>query len=440
VVCNNKCITSADALIHAAEQLAESAAARGFRGPDPYDGLLASWPPWLVAGRRRRQALVQLHARTPVDVRRLYRREHALIPKALGAFGAVGVRAARLRGLPRPAPFALRAIDLLLADDRAPAWGYPWDVQTRWSFYPAGRPNIVVTAFAAAGLLEAGAALSRDELTGRAQAAATWVVERLWVEEHGYFAYHDGQPVPTNIHNASMLGAWLVHVALGTDPMARERVARAVDRTLGAQRRDGSWGYGERRDLEWADSFHTGYVLTCLDRLREVDPRVGEAVARGATYYRRFFDVRGRARLWPDRAFPEDGHSAGTGLTTLALLRRRGLVEPELLARVVARLLERGLRGGHAVHRRYRRGRSTVHYLRWCDAHVAIGLVDAAAAMLGEADLAPQPPGRMSRRRDTASLTPQRSERASRVAPQPAASEPASLGGDRRAADPGTSG
>jgi hypothetical protein len=410
---NNAYRPSPAILVQAGVGLAQTAAAAGFRGPDPYDGLLASWPRPLVAGRRRRQALVQLHARAPVDVRRLYRREHALIPKALGVFAAVGVRGARLRGLPRPMPVSLRAAELLLADDRAPAWGYPWDVQTRWSFYPAGSPNVVVTAFAAGGLLEAGAALGRDELTGRAQAAAAWVLERLWVEGDGYFAYHEGRPAPPNIHNASMLGAWLVHVALGTDAEACERVARAVDRTLAAQRRDGSWGYGDRPDLAWADSFHTGYVLTCLDRVRDVDPRVDEAVARGAAYYRRFFDDRGRARLWADKPFPEDGHSAGTGLTTLALLRRRGLVEPELLGRVVARLLERGLRGGHAVHRQYRRGRSTVRYLRWCDAHVALGLIDAAADMLGEHDLAPR---RAATGREcpaggtTALLTPRRSD------------------------------
>ena len=49
------------------------------------------------------------------------------------------------------------------APDRT-VWGYPWDVQTRWSFYPAGSPNVVVTAFAASGLLEGAAALDRGDL------------------------------------------------------------------------------------------------------------------------------------------------------------------------------------------------------------------------------------------------------------------------------------
>src|SRR5215207_2455506 len=69
--------------IDAAVALTESAARTGFRGPDPFDGLWFQWPEALVGGRRRRQAIMQLHVRSPVDVRRLYRRSHPLIPKAL---------------------------------------------------------------------------------------------------------------------------------------------------------------------------------------------------------------------------------------------------------------------------------------------------------------------------------------------------------------------
>jgi hypothetical protein len=372
--------------IDAAVALAESAARTDFRGPDPFDGLWFQWPGVLVGGRRRRHALMQLHVRSPVDIRRLYRRRHPLIPKALGIFGSVGIRAHRLTGAERPRELALHALSLLDGDRTAgaEAWGYHWDMQTRWSFYTAGSPNVVVTAFGSSGLLEA-AAVGREDLVRRARRAAQWALDELWVEPDGYFGYHPGRPV--NIHNASLLGAWLVHVA---GPPAREHLQRAVERTLVAQRADGSWPYGEAANLAWVDSFHSGYVLLYLDRLHSVDPRVGEAVARGAEHYRSFFDAdTGAARLWAHKPFPEDAHSAGTGLSTLAALARRGLIDPELLEPVARRVLESGLRDGHAVHRRYARGATTVRYLRWCDAHVALGLVDAAAALRGVEDLAP---------------------------------------------------
>jgi hypothetical protein len=335
---------------------------------------------------------MQIHARSPVDIRKPYRRRHPLIPKALGIFGSVGARAHRLDDGPRSLPLAVHALDLLTNDCTAGprAWGYHWDMQTRWSFYPAGSPNVVVTAFAASGLLEAAEPAGRPDFAVRATESARWALEDLWIEPEGYFAYHPGRPA--NIHNASLLGAWLVHVALAEDPLAQERVTRAVDRTLAAQRTDGSWPYGEGSALGWADSFHSGYVLSILDRLMTVDPRIADALARGARHYRGFFDRGGRARLWADRPFPEDAHSAGTGLTTLALLHRRGLVERDVLERVAGRVLDAMIRGGRAVHRRYRWGPTRVAYLRWCDAHVALGLVDAAAALANVDDLAPRAP------------------------------------------------
>src|SRR5919201_3416166 len=188
--------------VAAAIALTEEAARAGFRGPDPFDALYARWPSALVGGRRRRQAIIQLHARSPAVLPRFYRRRHPQIAKALGVFGSVGIRAHRLTGDPRPRELGRQALELLDADRAAGprAWGYPWDMQTRWSFYPAGTPNVVATAFAAGALLEAG-----GDYAQRARDAAAWALEELWVEPEGYFAYHPGRP--TNIHNANLLGA-----------------------------------------------------------------------------------------------------------------------------------------------------------------------------------------------------------------------------------------
>jgi hypothetical protein len=116
--------------------------------------------------------------------------------------------------------------------------------------------------------------------------------------------------------------------------------------------------------------------------LRDVDPVcIDEAVGRGAAYYMdRFFTAEGAAKLWPTKRWPEDAHSAGTGLTTLAALQRAGHVEDEILERVARRTVETVVEGGHAVHRRYARWRTYVHYIRWADGHVALGLAHAARA------------------------------------------------------------
>jgi hypothetical protein len=313
------------------------------------------------------------------------------VPKALALFASAGLRINALTGDERARELALEALEILATDQQAGpcAWGYHWDVQTRWSFYPAGSPSVVNGAFVIGALLEAERDTGRTDFGDHARRAARWILDNLWIEPDGFFAYHPHSRA--NIHNANLLGAWTVWAALGDDTDVQERTRRAVDRTLSDQRPDGSWPYGEGTgNLGWADSFHSGYVLICLERLRGVDSGVEDAVARGAQFYERFFGPSGEAKLWADRRYPEDGHSAGTGLSTLALLLRRGHVERELVDRVARRLLSTGIRDGHVVFRRYRWNlRTFVRYLRWCDAHAALGLVDAALVMTGQDDRAP---------------------------------------------------
>jgi len=325
---------------------------------------------------------MQLHARSPFDVRRLYRKAHPLIPKALGIFGSAAVRLWRQTEEPRFAAVADDALGLLCADNSSRGgWGYHWDMQTRWSFYAAGSPNVVVTAFAAAGLAEAARALGNESYAHRASAAAKWMIEQLFLSQ-GFFAYHPASAAL--IHNANLLGASTVWRLLPQDETVTSAVSSAVQRTLAAQAPDGSWPYGDAPNLGFVDSFHTGYVLANLCRLEEAHPSVPAAIARGVDYYsENFFDGHGRAVLWPNKRFPEDGHSAGTALTTLATLYRNGYVGVEPLQRVGRRVVEGMLQDGHATFRRYRWGPARVRYVRWCDAHVALGLADAALALSG---------------------------------------------------------
>jgi hypothetical protein len=354
--------------------LCAGAAASGWSGPDIYDALGANWPRFLVAGKRRRQALIQLHARLPVDIRPLSRRSHRPIAKALALFALADLRLVRL-GVAEAAPRSTDALERIDADRSAgpAAWGYPWDMQTRWSFYAKDSPNVVATAFAIAALAEGGHA-------HRVQAAARWVQDALYVEDLGVYGYHPGSRAV--IHNATLLGARAAWVARDSDPRVRPAVGRAVARTLAAQRPDGSFPYGEGPGLEWVDSFHTAYVLECLTDLDEVDSSIRSAVERGADYWtRHFFDESGRALLRPNRPFPEDAHSAGSALTALVRLRAAGIDTSDLIERIAQRTADTMVRGSYAIHRRYRWGPTRVRYVRWAGGHVALGLANAALAL-----------------------------------------------------------
>jgi hypothetical protein len=367
----------------AARRLITLAAQSLWRGPDPYDALFVRWPAPLVDRPRRRQVIIQMHARSPVDIRRLYRRRHSLVPKAPALLGQAASRLVAAQddaGLRELACDALQTLfdDMSCGED---GWGYPWDTQTRWSHYPGGSPNIVATAFSANALTEAAATLGQPVWRTRAERAADWVARELFLPTDGYFAYH--RHSDRLVHNANLLGAALVHELARNAPGADEAVRIATARTLDAQRADGTWPYGETADLEWVDSFHTGYILDALCRLEGVDPRIPAALERGAhAYLTGFFDDDGRARLWHGRPYPTDSHSAGTGMTVLARLAQRDLVAAETVSRVAHHTLTRMIHSnGHAVFRRQRWGATHVYYTRWCDAPVALGFASAAALL-----------------------------------------------------------
>lgn len=357
-----------------------TAHAAGWGGPDPYDALWwRGWPEALVTRKRGRQVLIQAHARAPVNVRRIYRREDPVIAKALAAFGWAATRLQRYDSTGGARELAQDCFSRLSADRSAGqvAWGYPFPVQTRWSFYAASTPNIIVTSFGALALWDGAQSFGEQAWGTRAENAAKWVNDALWLEKEGWFVYHpDSRAL---IHNANLLGARTAWRILPEEPAVRARVMRAVEQTLSDQRPDGAFPYGRGPGLEWVDSFHTGYVLEALTDLLDLDPSIEPALCRAAEHYlAHFFGSRGEAWLRPDGRL-EDGHSAGTALTTLAALSSRGLVPAEHGEAVFGRVSARMLRKGHAVHRRYRLARTTVRYPRWCDAHVALGLASYAA-------------------------------------------------------------
>jgi hypothetical protein len=364
-----------------ADRLCFVAYKAGWSGPDPYDALWwGGWPSVLTGRKLGRQLLIQLHARSPVDFRPLYRRRHPVISKTLAVFGAAATRLHIADGRDgRHVEVARDALGRLAVDysSATPGFGYPFAVQTRWSFYPAQIPNAIATAFGGLALAEGGRAFQEPRWEERAERAAEWALEALWHEPNGWFVYHPQSRAL--IHNANLLVARLVWRLAGGDVVARERVGTALARTLDAEKPDGTFPYGEGGGLQWADSFHTGYVLESLAELIDLDPSVGSALRRGAeSYLARFFGPAGEAYLWPDRPYPQDGHSAGTALTTLSALAARGVIEAERIDPIARRVVTHVVRDGHAVHRRHRLGATRVAYVRWCDAHVALGLASYA--------------------------------------------------------------
>src|SRR4051812_14118261 len=139
---------------------------RGWIGYDPYDALNSPLAPVLTGGTLLgRRLLTQAVKHSPLNLRPLLRipREHnamaiALVASAYARLAAGGDEAA--------AAGSARWLDWLVAahtgGNAGLAWGYHFEVQTRFFGYARGEPNAIATSFAAHAFVD-GLELLGDE-------------------------------------------------------------------------------------------------------------------------------------------------------------------------------------------------------------------------------------------------------------------------------------
>jgi hypothetical protein len=285
---------------------------RDWRGFDPYDALnspaAAALTLHTVRGRR---VLTQIVKRAPVNLRPLLRIGPAWNAKAIGLVASGYARVWAATGEEHARREATRWLEWLLANPAAdvdgPAWGYHFDVQTRFFFYPRGSANTIATAFAAQALLDGIELLGDDRFVAPALGVAEFLTSTMLVEQDDgpYFAYVPGDT--QLIHNANVLAcAVLARTGrlTGNEGLAATAAA-ALDVTLAAQRRDGSWPYAQAAQNGWVDNFHTGYVLESLVHFPEAE----EALARGvAAWERDLFLADGTPKYTVGSTLPVDGH------------------------------------------------------------------------------------------------------------------------------------
>jgi hypothetical protein len=308
---------------------------RGWRGSDPYDGLNATR---LVGGLRARprgqRLLIQVVKRSPLDLRRPLGIEPGRNAAALAS-----VVSAYARGGFLPKAENRRRLDATLDALESlrcsayfePCWGYHFDVRTRVFSYDRTTPNTIATAFAGLALLDAYAATGDPGLIDTALGTGRFFLKHVPQTPDGagaFFGYLPGDRTP--IHNANMLvAAMLARLsasAQGEGEAFREPARAALRWTFARQRPDGSWPYGERRNLAWIDNFHTGYVLDALWACAEagLGSEAVDAWMRGLAFYRRRLFSADGAPLYTTRSrYPIDAQCIAQGIQTLALAGAR---------------------------------------------------------------------------------------------------------------------
>lgn len=331
----------------ALRQAMRFAQVREYAGTDPYDGLLSPYARFLK-GRRPRQVWVQVHKRAGQWLRDLTDVPPVRMTKGMALFAHAAVQDGRPE-------LADALVDRIIRERGTGPWGYEFDVQTRWAFYPAGSPNVVATTFA----------LRAFQATNRLEDAGPEVAQ--WLEDQfhdGYFRYTTTSD--RLVHNGSLLGAESLAM-LGGD---RDKIQSAVDRTVSAQAADGSWPYGEGAGLEWIDSFHTIYNLDSLWALHQAGFQVGDAIDRGLAYWAEHcLDGHGLPLYYADAEQPsEDVHNVATTVGFLARAADRGWGIPDPQPAVRHLLALQGDDGG------FRSSGSGLPHMRWNQGHATLAL------------------------------------------------------------------
>jgi hypothetical protein len=344
-------------------------------------------PAWVRKRAWSRQLIIQLRKRVPVDIGGSLGVEPFVMAKSAAcALTAASRRFAVGQGGEHEIDSMLSAMQSAegsLGDGR---WGYEFDVQTRWAYYPAGTPNAIAGVFCGRALGTAAVVMNRrDVRSGLLATCASLSDELLLAGETPWFRYVPGSD--TLVHNANLLGAGIL-AAGGVLSPRREwvDVALAACRTsLLAQREDGGWPYGEGHHLAWEDSFHTAYNLDglLLVWLGTGDEELATALERGVRHWStRFFGDEGEPYYTPTKRFPYDVHSAATAIDVGSRLATWGFCGPSLPQKVFewtrSNLVDD--RSGVTYYQRRRLCLDRRHFVRWGDAHWE--LAQSAMALL----------------------------------------------------------
>jgi hypothetical protein len=349
---------------------------RDWRGYDPYDALSSPLAPYMTLGTAfGRRALTQVVKRSPVNLRPLLRIRPAHNDKALGLVASGYARLARARADDTAADAARRWLDRVVSDatidGSGRAWGYHFDVQTRFFGYASGIPNTIATSFVGHALLDTFELLGDARFGEAAREATSFLLEHMLDEGGGapFFRY-----VPEEselVHNANLLACSLtVRTAALRDEPLDERVAAAVGTSVDVQRTDGSWPYSAGPAGTWVDNFHTGYVLESLGYCTALVDGLHPALERGFDFWEReLFLADGEPKPTPGRRFPVDAHDYAQAIDTwLSALDRRGDAL-ERAERAAELLVSRMLNPRGYVN--FQRGRfvtNRVPFVRWTTA------------------------------------------------------------------------
>lgn len=353
-------------------------------GWDPFDGLnsrLFQSTPFRTR-RFARLALLQACKRSPINLRPILGVPRELNNKGLGLFLASISRLYTYTKDERYRSNALELVELLRAGVSpgysGACWGYNFDWQARAFFQPKGTPTVVATHFIANALLDARESFGWDELLDLATSSCNFVLSDLNRTVDGETQCFSYSPEDSSqVYNASALGMQLLaRVGYLTDNRhLLDEARRAAEYLVARQRQDGAWVYGNLPYHNWVDSFHTGFVLDCLDDYANYsgDEDFTSNIQLGLRYYKeKFFLVDGTPKYYDQKIYPIDAHSAGQALLTLTRFGEVALAE-KVATWTIKNMFDSK---GYFYYQKTPSYTNKIPYMRWVQAWMLRGLIE----------------------------------------------------------------
>lgn len=364
--------------------------AENFAGWDPYDGLNSKLfratplKKWDVA----RLAWIQVFKRSPINLRKILfvPKSHNNMGLALFLSGYCNLyrladKGEEQFGRKEDLKAYINEIgDLLLKNQSkgfaGSCWGYNFDWQARRLFlFPAGTPNVVVTAFCTEALFEAHAITGKQEFLDAALSASEFVIQDLNRSEYkgGFLFSYSPRDGNNTVFNASLLGAkiLLLNYQVTKDEVKIVLAKKAIHAAIEGQNEDGSWVYGLLPVQNWIDSFHTSFNLNALQLYFEIteEHNVKESIKKGLDFYlRHFFLEDGTPKYYHNQTYPIDIHCPGQLLISLHKMKvskKHEMLAEKVLTWTIQNMQDKK---GFFYYQLKKRWSSKIPYMRWSNA------------------------------------------------------------------------
>lgn len=365
-------------LIESVEKLFEYLERNDFRGYDPFDGLNSFLYPLTLKNKYLSIALQQSVRRLPFNIRPLIGIKKERSTKGIAYISSAYLKYYKLTGNKRYLEKSKELIKWVI-DHRSPyfenyCWGNHFDYVSRVFYLKKGMPTVVWTGLIGNILVEFYLETKDEFYKDAIYKTAKFIIEDLPTCDFDHTFCISYIPFQKkNVHNANVIGGSFLSQAKKITGIKTDKLERlSMEYTARFQHEDGSWYYGERKDLHWIDNFHTAYVLDSFKRYQDFskDSSFEDNIKKGFSFYRENFFDGDIPKYYFDKTYPIDIQCVSQSIETLSNFD--DIEKSYSVALWAIRNMQE--KDGHFIFRKYKRTKNKTPMLHWGLGTMARGL------------------------------------------------------------------